>query len=170
MKVKFLFTLSSLLLVLSANSFAGVVATTTTYSSNKNTENRVYAGLVWTLQQKTSLVPDLSVGFRSLRTKSTDSVEGGDINLRIKLKDGVSFDSTRLSYVGGERSILGNVGVGYSYTTSSFLGTFGIQAPYSRVGSDYEFANKKFVPYLEILTVDKPSKVDEKVTITQNPI
>lgn len=134
--------------------------------SNTETENRAYAGLVWTLGEKASMTPDLSLGFRSLRVKSSNSVEGGDLSIRIKLDGGISFDSTRLSYVGGERDVMGNIGIGYSHTNSSLLGTAAVQGAYTRVGSDYEFANKKFVPYLEVLTADKPNKVDKGVGST----
>ena len=166
--MKFKLLLLSSLLAISANANAGIPPTTITHKSNTDTENRVYAGLVWTLQEKMSLIPDLTLGFRSLRVKSSDSVEGADISARIKLKDGVAFDSTRLVYVGGERDILGNIGIGYSNTNSSLLGTVAIQGPYSRVGTDFEFTNKKFVPYLELLTLDKPNKVN-KTTIISNP-
>jgi len=168
--MKFKLLLLSSLLAISANANAGVapLTTITTHKSNTDTENRVYAGLVWTLQEKMSLIPDLTLGFRSLRVKSRDSVEGADISARIKLKDGVAFDSTRLVYVGGERDILGNIGIGYSNTNSSLLGTVAVQGPYSRVGTDFEFTNKKFVPYLELLTLDKPNKVN-KTTIISNP-
>jgi hypothetical protein len=167
--MKFKLLLLSSLLAISVNAIAGgSLITPTSYKSNTDTENRVYAGLVWTLQEKMSLIPDLTLGFRSLRVKSSDSVEGADISARIKLKDGVAFDSTRLVYVGGERDILGNIGIGYSNTNSSLLGTVAIQGPYSRVGTDFEFTNKKFVPYLEVLTLDKPNKVN-KTTIISNP-
>lgn len=153
-------------LLVSLNAFAGFVippATpiTTVEKSQTNTENRAYAGLVWALQDKMSWIPDLTIGFRSLRVKSSDSVNGGEISARIKLKDGISFDSTRLSYVGGERDVLGNVGIGYSATNSSFLGTFAVQGAYTRLGTDYQFNGNKFVTYLELLTVDKPNKVKE---------
>ena len=154
-------------LLVSFNSLAGggpapylpATAVTTGGQSQTNTENRAYAGLVWTLQEQMSLIPDLTIGFRSLRVKSSDSVNGGEITARIKLKDGISFDSTRLSYIGGERDILGNIGLGYSATNSSFLGTLAVQGAYTRLGTDYQFNGNKFVPYVEVLTVDKPNKV-----------
>lgn len=79
---------------------------------------------------------------------------------RIKLDGGIAFDSTRLVYVGGERDILGNIGIGYSNTSASFLGTAAIQGPYLRAGSDFEITNKRFVPYVELLTLDKPNKIN----------
>lgn len=56
--------------------------TTTPGKSDTTTENRAYAGLVWTLKEKTSWIPDLTLGFRSLRVKSSDSVNGADLSAR----------------------------------------------------------------------------------------
>ena len=165
MKLKLIvFTFIAILLV-SFNTYADIPETlpatlvTTLEKSQTKTENRAYAGLVWTLQEKMSLFPDLTIGLRSLRVKSSDRVSGGEVSARIKFKDGISFDSTRLSYVGGERDLLGNNGVGYSLTNSSLLGTVAVQGAYSRLGTDYQFNWNKFVPYVEVLTVDKPIKV-----------
>lgn len=135
--------------------------TITPENSDTTTENRAYVGFVWTLKEKTSWIPDLTLGIRSLRVKSSDSVNGADLSARIRLDGGIAFDSTRLVYVGGERDILGNIGIGYSYTNASFLGTAAIQGPYLRAGSDFEITNKRFVPYLELLTLDKPNNVNK---------
>jgi hypothetical protein len=77
----------------------------------------------------------------------------------MKLEGGVSFDSTRLVYVGGERDLLGNIGVGYSNPNSTLLGTIAVQGSYARLGTDYELNKSKFVPYLELNTLDNPKKV-----------
>lgn len=173
MKSKLLTLIFATPFLTSLNSYGGLIQippppeTLTTTSSQTNTENRVYAGLVWSLQDKASWIPDLTVGFRSLRVKSSDSVNGGDISARFKLKDGISFDSTRLSYVGGERDVLGNIGIGYSAVNSSFLGTLAAQGAYTRLGADFQFNGQKFVPYVEVLTVDKPNNVNKKTTITE---
>ena len=132
--------------------------------SNTDTQNRVYAGLIWTLKDKTSWIPDLTFGFRSLRVKSNDSVNGGDVSTRIKLSNGIAVDSVVLSYVGGNRDILGNVGAGYSLTNTSFLGTVGVQGQYARIGTDFQFTDKRFTPYLELLTIDKQNNVSRTIT------
>ena len=166
MKIKLL--LLPILYLISTSSYAGIVVpppiivappVPAVSKSNADTENRVYAGLIWTLKDKTSWIPDLTFGFRSLRVKSSNSVNGGDVSARIKLYDGVAFDSVVLSYVGGKRDILGNLGLGYSFTNSSFLGALDAQGAYSRIGSDFQFNDKKFIPHLEVLTVDKPNSV-----------
>ncbi len=143
-------------------------AVTTNAESQTQTENRAFAGLVWTLKDKFSFIPDLTVGVRSLRVKSSDSVNGAEISARIKFQGGVALDSTRLSYIGGQRDFLGNLGVGYSFSNASILGTVAAQSAYSRVGTDFQFSDKSFVPYFELLTVDKPHNVDKKVTTTNN--
>jgi len=130
-----------------------------TFSDAKKTEDRGYAGLVWTLKEKPSYTPDLILGYRSLKVKSNDNVSGGDLSIRMKLEGGVSFDSTRLVYVGGERDLLGNIGVGYSNPNSTLLGTIAVQGSYARLGTDYELNKSKFVPYLELNTLDNPKKV-----------
>jgi hypothetical protein len=134
----------------------------TFFSDAKKTEDRVYAGLVWTLKEKPSYTPDLILGYRSLKVKSNDNVSGGDLSIRMKLEGGVSFDSTRLVYVGGERDLLGNIGVGYSNPNSTLLGTIAVQGTYARLGTDYELNKNKFVPYLELNTLDNPKSVAKK--------
>ena len=136
-----------------------------TFSDAKKTEERVYAGLVWTLKEKPSYTPDLILGFRSLKVKSNDNASGGDLSIRMKLEGGVSFDSTRLVYVGGERDLLGNIGVGYSNTNSTLLGTLAAQGSYARLGTDYELNKNKFVPYLELNTLDNPKNVPLTVIV-----
>jgi len=136
---------------------------TPTFSDAKKTEDRGYAGLVWTLKEKPSYTPDLILGYRSLKVKSNDNVSGGDLSIRMKLEGGVSFDSTRLVYVGGERDLLGNIGVGYSNPNSTLLGTIAVQGSYARLGTDYELNKSKFVPYLELNTLDNPNKVPKVI-------
>ena len=148
---------------LSTQAFAG---STTTYQSNSETQDQVYAGLVWSLQDL-SMTPELNVGYRTLKVKSNDQVDGVDVSFKVTLKNGPVFDSTRLSYVGGERNLLGNIGIGYSYTNATLLGTFAAQGPYVRIGADYELNNEQFKPYLEVLTADSPDKVNKKVIVTQ---
>lgn len=162
MRIKLLILL--ILNLISLVAYAGIIsppiiAAPAESKPNADTQNRVYAGLIWTLKDKTSWIPDLTFGFRSLRVKSNNSVNGGDVSARIKFSDGIAFDSVVLSYVGGNRDILGNLGLGYSLTNSSFLGSLDAQGAYTRIGSDFQFNDKKFLPHLEIMTVDKPNSL-----------
>lgn len=157
----FLVVILSSFAFLTPSAFSGG-APAPTFSDAKKTEDRAYAGLVWTLKEKPSYTPDLILGYRSLKVKSNDNVSGGDLSIRMKLEGGVSFDSTRLVYVGGERDLLGNIGVGYSNPNSTLLGTIAVQGSYARLGTDYELNKNKFVPYLELNTLDNPKSVPKK--------
>ena len=120
------------------------------------TENRGYAGLSWKLDG--SLIPDLSFGFRSLRVDSNDRTEGFDVNGRLSLKD-KTFDSVRLSYTGGNRDAQGSLGLGYSLSQNSVLGTAAINGEHIRLGSDYLLSSNSFSPYVEVNSLGKPDKV-----------
>ena len=171
MKLKFLALVS--LALLSSHTSAGIFYVSPTYSpgSEKDraqTTTSAYAGLVWTFKEKKSLIPDLTLGVRSLNVKSNDQVTGADLSARIKfgngLGNGLGFDSVRLSYVGGQRTTLGLAGIGYSKTDNTILSTFAVQGAFARLGTDYEFKPAKFSPYIEALTLDNPAKVNKIIT------
>lgn len=129
---------------------------------SSSNENRVYAGIVFDLDGSDGFMPDLVLGIRSIHSKSNNDVNGGDLSARIsygKHDKGILFDSARLVYVGGQRDVMGNIGIGYSNIHESLLGTIAIQGPYSRIGTDFEFNKNKLEPYLEINSLDKPNKV-----------
>ncbi len=119
----------------------------------------MYAGLVWTLNHQSSYFPDLSFGWRSLKINSNNNLNGGDLNGRISFNGGLKFDSLRLSYVGGNRDIQGNLGGGYSFNQKSLLASGAIQGPYIKVGSDLMINDKSFVPYAELNSLSKPKKI-----------
>jgi hypothetical protein len=139
------------------------------YSSNKDTQTRAYVGLVWTFNNTASIKPDLTIGVQSLRVKSSDSVSGADFNIRFKIEDGLKLDSNRLSYVGGERNIQGQLGFGYSYSQKSWLTTGAVSGPFSKIGTDYLFNKKSFDPFIEINTLNKPKNVNPTITTDSAP-
>lgn len=155
--------MTSLLLALSAHAFAGghaVFVIAAPASADSTRQTTAYAGLAWTLGgNKPGLRPDLTVGVRSVKTSSNDQVSAGaDLSARFSLTTGMPLNSARLSYVFGSRDLLGNAGIGYSYASKSFMSTLAAQGPYSRASVDYEFANRRLVPSLELLTIGKPRK------------
>jgi len=127
--------------------------------SGKQTTTRWYAGLVWELGGNQGLTPDIVLGVRTLTVKDIDSVSGGDANLRFKIKDSVSLDSVRLAYVGGKPSVLGNAGLGYSFTHSTPIATAALEGSYVRLSTDYLLAQNKFQFFGEINTLKKPDTV-----------
>ena len=128
-----------------------------------DTDNQAYAGLTWTWGDKQGLKPDFLVGFRSLHVESSDSVQGGDANLRIKYANGLVLDDARLAYIDGKRNFLGNYGVGYSFLNKGVFATVAGQGEYYRFGGDYNFKNHDIKPYVEINTLEKPDNVEPKV-------
>jgi len=132
-----------------------------TVAPNKSTQTHAYAGLVWTLNNQLSYVPDISLGVRSLAVKSDNHVSGAEANLRVNLKDAPSLNSVRLLYVGGNRDLQGNIGVGYSFLHKDFLATLAGSAPYSKLGVDYLFREKSFQSYLEVNSLAKPHVVND---------
>jgi len=127
--------------------------------SGSRTDNRIYAGLVWTLNQQSSFLPDLSIGFRSLKVNSNDDVYGGDLNSRVSFKSGLAIDSFRLLYVGGNRDIQGNLGGGYSFNQKSLLASGAVEGSYIKVGSDFMVRDMSFLPYVEFNSIGKPKKI-----------
>ena len=144
---------------------------TNSYSTSSRTDNRIYAGLSWQLNGSNGFVPDIIFGARSLNVNSDNAVSGADFNLRLNIKKDISLDSMRLSYVGGSRDLLGNAGLGYSFTNSGIFATAAAQSAYSRLGADYQFGNEKFTPYLEINTLYSPNEELARVsTSCTNPV
>jgi hypothetical protein len=136
-----------------------VVLGTQADSANR-TDNQVYAGLSWALDNGNGFIPDLLFGARSLNVSSNNGVNGADVNVRIRYKNQISFDSLRLSYVGGSREFMGNVGMGYSFAKGGYFGTAAAQAAYSRMGVDYLFSERVFNPYLEGNSLYTPQVVN----------
>ena len=151
------------------NAFASPPVCSNTYSSASRTDNRVYAGLSWELNGSNGFIPDLVLGARSLNVNSSNAVNGADLNIRIRYKDDIRFDSVRLAYVGGSRDILGNAGFGYSLTNNGAFATAAAQSAYSRLGGDYQFGKESFNPYLEGNSLYSPKEVPQNVTVGNCP-
>lgn len=142
-----------------ADSCNNCMAPSGSSGSGSKTDNNVYIGLVWTLNHQISYLPDLSVGFRSLKINSNNDVNGGDLSGRIRFNEGPSFDSIRLVYVGGNREIQGNLGGGYSFKQKSLLAVAAVESAYIKVGSDFINNEKSFVPYVTLNSLLKPRTV-----------
>jgi hypothetical protein len=128
-------------------------------SSAKVSENRFYTGLVWQLGgNTTSNKPDFVFGLRRSTTKNIDKVTGADLSFKVSYDQKLTFDSVRLSYLGGKPSALAQIGAGYSFKNNSALATGAIQAAHLRLSSDYVFSQSKFQYFAEINTLKKPKK------------
>jgi hypothetical protein len=125
-----------------------------------NRDNRVYAGLVWTFgKTQNTFVPDLSLGYSSLKVKTDSDVNGVDVGVRLRLSgQGVTLDSARASYVDGDRNLMSHYGMGYSFSHSDFMVTVAAQKSHLKLGADLLVSSQTFVPYIEINSLDKPNK------------
>jgi hypothetical protein len=160
--------LSKLILVFSfflfsSSAFAGFVCSPCSYDSISGvtgaslTDNRVYAGLKWTLNE--GIKPQAVVGFRHARTESNGNTDGGDISISAKFMDGFQLGKLRAKYFDGKEKVQGEVGGGFDFTKGLFGGV-GVHAPYSLIGLDiHPFINdNKFEPYIQIDTIKKYKK------------
>ena len=121
------------------------------------TDNRVYAGLKWTLNE--GIKPQAVVGYRYARTESNGNTNGGDVSISAKIIDGFQLGKLRAKYFDGKEKVQGEVGGGFDFTKGLFAGV-GVHAPYSLIGLDiHPFINdNKFEPYIQIDTIKKYKK------------
>ena len=169
-----------LILIITAQTVLAGGPSNITYSHKESTDTRAYAGLVWTLGKDFKKTPEITLGIRAIKLESgfaftkfwdatfpvnqpSESVEGGlDWSLRINFDNGVAVDSTRLLYLNGDRDLLGNVGLGYSFAENRPFGTIGVQVPYSRIGVDVALDNGTLITpefFVELLTLDKEDRL-----------
>lgn len=140
---------------------AGFIApspTVTTSGSAKDTVNRGYAGLKWTLGQ--GLTPAIVVGFRRATVDPDGDTRGGDISFSFNLAGGPRPDKLRVKYFNGQENAQGEVGAGYDFSKGVFAG-LGVQGPYANLGVDYLFTQgAPWEPFFMLNTLkkyDKPS-------------
>jgi hypothetical protein len=121
------------------------------------TDNRVYAGLKWTLNE--GVKPQAVVGFRQARTEASGDTNGGDVSISAKIFDGFYLGKLRAKYFNGKEKVQGEVGGGYDFTKGLFAGV-GVHAPYSLIGLDFHplATDGKFEPYLQVDTIKKYNK------------
>ena len=168
MQIKKIIPLIPFLLLISPskNSFAGAPVScgkagcydfVTTGSGGTLTDNRVYAGLKWTLNE--GIKPQAVLGFRHARTKSNGNTDGGDVSISAKIIDGFQLGKLRAKYFDGKDKVQGEVGGGFDFTKGLFAGV-GVHAPYSLIGLDlHPFINEnKLEPYIQIDTIKRYKK------------
>jgi len=153
------------ILSLSMNAFAGTCggncfSLIPGTASGTLTDNRVYAGLKWTLNE--GIKPQAVVGYRHARTESNGDTDGGDLSISAKIIDGFQLGKLRAKYFNGKENVQGEVGAGYDFTRGLFAGV-GVHAPYSLIGLDlHPFINdNKLEPYIQIDTNKKYKKSND---------
>ena len=158
MKKIHLFTL--ILLMASPQLFAGKGD----YYLVSSKDNKVYAGLKWTLNE--GIKPQALMGFRHTNIGSDGHTNGGDISLSAKFMDGFQLDKTRLKYINGNNDVQGELGGGYDFTKGLFLGG-SANGPYINLGVDYliQAKDKSIDPYIMLNTLSRTKTKTETIII-----
>jgi hypothetical protein len=127
------------------------------------TDNRVYAGVKWTLNE--GIKPQAVIGYRHARTESNGDTDGGDVSISAKFIDGFQLGKLRAKYFNGKEDVQGELGGGYDFTKGLFAGV-GVHAPYSLIGLDLHpfITDNKLEPYIQIDTNKRYKKPNDTVS------
>jgi hypothetical protein len=121
-------------------------------------------GLQWNFS---SSAPELVLGARATSTKSSDRVNGVKFDIAIPLSEAKWTKPTvRVLGVVGNRDVLGEAGVGYSFAASSFVLAAGVQGPFVNAGVNY-LIGSSLMPYIGVNSFNRPRKA--KKTTPSSP-
>jgi hypothetical protein len=118
----------------------------------KRHTDSIFVGINWNFASK---APELVVGLRSLSTKADKKSSGIQLDLVMPFLGGFSFDRVRLAYVGGQRSALGELGLGYSFAKQTPLVMAGLQVEHFQLGVDYLISGTA-LPYVGLNSLRRP--------------
>jgi hypothetical protein len=136
--------------------FGGCVTPAGT-SGGSGYSTEVYTGVQFVLGKGSAPTPRLVLGARRLHVDSDDKVYGADLSLRFGINKGVTFDSAAVSLVGGRRDVMANAGIGYSYSSESFLALGAIETAHLRAGAEYVFTLSSPTFFVEVNTLKTPA-------------
>ena len=136
----------------------------TSVSSVSSTDNKVYAGLKWTLNE--GIKPQAVIGFRHAGIGYQGHTDGGDISLSAKFIDGFQLDKARLKYFNGGNDVQGELGGGYDFSKGLFIGG-SAKGPYINLGVDYliQAKEKSIDPFIMIDTLSRTKTKTQTQTI-----
>ena len=150
------FTLAFILMLVSNITFAGGGGSILPSITTSTNDNRVYAGLKWSLSG--GIKPEAVLGFRHANINSSGDTDGGDISISAKFMDGFQPGQIRAKYFNGKEDVQGEVGGGYDFTQGIF-GSLGVHAPYSNLGLDLlPNTQTKFNPYVQVDSIKGNNK------------
>jgi hypothetical protein len=134
---------------------SGTSCTAPIAQGSDNARTQGFVGINWTFGQG----PDLVVGVRYTKTNSRQRVLGGRLEAVFPFStsfNSISFDRLRLRAIGGQRSFMQELGLGYSYAANAFLATGAVQVNNASVGTDLIFGTWKWLPYVGVDTLSRP--------------
>ena len=127
-------------------------------------ETRAYMGLAWQFGTQPITSPKIVAGVQALDVGPDDKVRGVDLNVWFDLDTGPA--RIALSAIGGDRSALANLGVGYDFGSRQAIITAGLQAAHLRGGIDFALRSRDFVPYFEVNSLRRPAAVSGAQILT----
>jgi hypothetical protein len=143
-------------LVLGGNAFAVGLQEPVATSDNVT---RAYAGVKWTLGG--SSTPELVVGVRTGKVKSSGKVYGNDVSMAVNIENGFKPSQVRVKYFDGKVRNQNEVAVGYDFTKGLFGGV-SVKAPYVNVGLDvFSVKELDVQPWMILDTHKKYKKLEE---------
>lgn len=138
-----------------AGSIASIPPIVTPGGPNSQTTTRAYAGLNWTLGG--SYTPAVVLGVTNVKVKSNGDTTGANLAFHLNLAGGTKPGMLKLSYLNGNDSLQGELGLGFNFLTGAPLLFLGARGPYIAAGVDAYMATG-FIPYLQLHTMDSYSK------------
>jgi hypothetical protein len=120
-------------------------------------ETRAYIGLQWIYGDTVGTKPNVVLGLRQSRTRTSNIVTGGDLSLAFSLNT-FEPDAIRISYLEGKCNFIGQYGFGYSMKKQASLFFVGVVGPYSKVFAEID-SGKNPAAGLELNTQDCAGKV-----------
>lgn len=102
-------------------------------TSGSKEVTRAYTGLKWTMGK--GATPDVVVGVRSAKVKTSGKANGSDLSVTFDIKQGIKLDQVRLKYFDGKERNQNEVSLGYAFNKGVFGGV-SYKAPYANLGLD----------------------------------
>ena len=121
-------------------------------AGGKRRSDTFFMGINWNFGTK---APELVLGFRGLSVGGDKKASGAQLDVFLPFLGGISFDRVRLSYVGGQRSALGLLSLGYSFSQQTPLVGAGLQVAHANFGLDYLFRGTA-LPYVGLNSLNRP--------------
>lgn len=168
MKKSLLFIVTLFLLTHQFISFGCPGGYTCETQSIRSSNDQVYAGLKWTLNE--GMKPEVLLGVRHEDMSAGGHTYGGDVSLSAQFIDGFKMGQAKIKYLNGSNNIQGEVGTGYDFTHGLFL-SGGMNGPYMNLGADYliKQKDKALNPFLMLDTLKNKSIAKKIIYIPVGP-
>ena len=131
---------------------APVLTGQTTVNGDRNS-TQIYGGVQWTF----GAGPELVLGVRASHTNASKKTAGAKLEATFPFSaQSITFDKLRLRLFGGTRTVLPELGFGYSFANASWLLSGAVQTDYLLIGTDYAWSSGQWQPFVGLNTLRRP--------------